>query len=51
MKLAEQSLLSGLQDADVTEVITRFTQLQQQLQASMQAGAQNLHLSFLDYLR
>lgn len=51
MKLAEQSMLSTLKDADLTEVISRFTQLQTQLQASLSVGAQNLQLSLLDFLR
>lgn len=51
LKIAEQSLLSNLRDADVTEVITRFSQLQAQLEASLRSGAQNLQLSLLDYLR
>ncbi len=51
MKVTEQSMLSDLRDADVTEVITRFTQLQQQLQATLQVGSANLQLSFLDFLR
>lgn len=49
--LMEQTLLSDLQDADLTEVITRYTQLQTELQASLQIGAQNLQLSLLDFLR
>lgn len=51
LDIAEKSALSNLQDADVTEVITRFTQLQQQLEASMRVGAQTLQQSLLDYLR
>ena len=51
LKVTEKSLLSDLQDADLTEVITRFSQLQTQLQASLQVGAQNLQLSLLDFLR
>lgn len=51
LKLMEETLLSDLQDADLTEVITRFQQLQTQLQASLQIGAQNLQLSLLDFLR
>jgi flagellar hook-associated protein 3 FlgL len=51
LEIAEKTLLSGLQDADLTEVITRFQQLQLQLQASMQVGAQNLQLSLMDFLR
>lgn len=49
--LMEETLLSDLQDADLTEVITRYTQLQTELQASLQIGAQNLQLSLLDFLR
>lgn len=49
--LMEQTMLSDLQDADLTEVITRFQQLQTQLQASLRVGAQNLQLSLLDFLR
>ncbi len=49
--LLEQTMLSDLQDADLTEVITRFQQLQTQLQISLQMGAQNLQLSLLDFLR
>jgi flagellin-like hook-associated protein FlgL len=44
-------MLSDLRDADFTEVVTKLLQLQQQLQASLQVGAQNLQLSFLDFLR
>lgn len=51
LKLMEETLLSDLQDADLTEVITRFQQLQTQLQASLQVGAQNMQLSLLDFLR
>lgn len=51
LALTEQAMLSDLQDADLTEVITRFSQLQLQLQASLQAGAQNMQLSLLDFLR
>jgi flagellin-like hook-associated protein FlgL len=43
-------MLSTLRDADMTEVITKFMQLQQQLQASLQVGAQNMQVSFLDFL-
>ncbi|WP_428388817.1 flagellin [Mucisphaera sp.] len=51
MKLTEQILLSDLQDADLTEVITRFNQLQQQLQASLTAGSQIQQLTLLNFLR
>lgn len=47
----EQQMLSSLQDADLTEVLTRFSQLQLQMQASLQVGSQNLQLSLLDFLR
>ena len=49
--LAEANMLSQLQDADLTEVITRFQQLQTQLQATLQTSAQSLQLSLLDFLR
>lgn len=51
LKISEQILLSELRDTDLTEAITNFTQLQQQLQASMLVGSQNLQLSLLDFLR
>lgn len=47
----EERMLSELQDADLTEVLTRFSQLQLQLQASLQVGSSNLQLSLLDFLR
>lgn len=50
-KLTEESMLSELRDASLPEVITRFTQLQTQMQASLQVGAQNMQLSLLDFLR
>ena len=50
-RIAEKNMLSQIQDAELTEVITRFTQLQTQLQASLRAGAQNMQLSLLDFLR
>ena len=49
--LTEQAMLSQLQDADLTEVATRFQQLQLQLQASLQVGSQTLQQSLLDFLR
>ncbi len=51
MELAEKTMLSDLKDADLTAVITRFTQLQTQLQASLSVGSQNLQLSLMDFLR
>ena len=49
--LTEKTMLAELKEADLTEVLTRFTQLQQQWQAGLQTGAQNLQLSLLDFLR
>lgn len=49
--IQEQTLLSQLQDADLTEVLTRFSQLQLQLQASLQVGSSAQQLSLLDFLR
>ena len=48
--LQEQSMLSSLRDADLAEVISRYQQLQLQLQASLQTTAQSQRLSLLDYL-
>ncbi|MFW6059105.1 MAG: flagellin [Phycisphaeraceae bacterium] len=50
-QVAEESMLSEIQDADLSEVITRFMQLQAQLQASLQSGAQNMQLNLLNFLR
>ncbi|MEM6855110.1 MAG: flagellin, partial [Planctomycetota bacterium] len=49
--LQEQSVLSSLKDADLTEVISRYQQLQLQLEASLQTSAQIQQLSLLDFLR
>lgn len=51
LELTEKTMLSELQDSELTEVITRFAQLHQQLLASLQLGAQNLRVSLFDYLR
>ncbi len=51
LEISEKTMLSKLQDTDLTEVITRFVQLQTQLAASLQVGSQNLRLSLLDFLR
>ncbi len=51
LKISEQVLLSQLRDTDLAEAITTFTQLQQQLQASLLVGSQNLQLSLLNFLR
>jgi flagellar hook-associated protein 3 FlgL len=50
LDVLEQSLLSDIQDADAAEVITRFSQLQTQLQASLQVGSARQQLSLLDFL-
>ena len=49
--LQEESLLSDLQDADLTEVISQYQQLQLQLQAALQTSAQIQQLNLLDFLR
>ncbi len=46
----EQTVLSALQDADLVEVLSRFQQLQIQLQASLQVAAQSQQQSLLDFL-
>lgn len=51
LKIAEQVFLSELRDTDLADAITRLTQLQQQLQASMLAGSQSQQLSLLNFLR
>ena len=50
-ELQTRSILSSIQDTDFTEAVTRFTQLQQQLEAGLLAAQQNLSLSLLDFLR
>jgi flagellar hook-associated protein 3 FlgL len=51
LTLQEQSMLSSLKDADLTQVISRFQQLQLQLQAALQTSAQTQQLNLLDFLR
>ncbi len=51
LKITEEILLSDLQEGDMTELILKFQQLQQQLQASLSVGAQNLQQSLLNFLR
>ncbi|MFH1416786.1 MAG: hypothetical protein ABII12_00655 [Planctomycetota bacterium] len=43
-------LLSGMQDVDYTEAVTKFQQAQTALQASLLTGSQTLNLSLLDFL-
>jgi flagellar hook-associated protein 3 FlgL len=47
---ATQSLLSNVQDADMTQTISQFQLLQTSLQASLTAASKALHLSLLDFL-
>lgn len=51
LKTTELTMLSDIRDTDLATAITEFLQLEQQLQASLQVGAQRLQLSFLDFLR
>jgi flagellin-like hook-associated protein FlgL len=51
MQTAQKQMLNGLQDADLTTVITQFTQLQEQLQGSLQVAAKELQTSLLNYLQ
>ncbi len=51
LKITEKTMLSQLQDTDLATMISQYALLQQQLQASLQVGAQNLQLSLLDFLR
>lgn len=51
LRISESAMLSGLRDTDMTEAITRYLQLTQQLQASLQVGSSNLQTSLLNFLR
>ncbi|MAE60487.1 MAG: hypothetical protein CMJ49_03920, partial [Planctomycetaceae bacterium] len=46
-----RQLLSDVQDTDYTEAISRFSQLQQQLEANLVTAQQVLQLTLLDFLR
>lgn len=48
--LATTSVLSGLQDADYTKVITQFQQLQTALQATLESAGKTMNLSLMDFL-
>lgn len=48
--VATKALLSDLRDTDFTEAISRFSTLQNALQASLQTSAQVMNLSLLDFL-
>ncbi len=51
LKIAETQLLGQLRDTDLTEAVTLFAQLQQQLQSALSIGSANLQLSLIDFLR
>jgi flagellar hook-associated protein 3 FlgL len=46
-----QTLLSDVEDADLTETITQLAQVQNALEATLTAGATLLRTTILDYLR
>jgi flagellin-like hook-associated protein FlgL len=48
--IQDQSLRSQVQDLDIAEASIRFSQLQQQLQASLATAARTTSLSLLDFL-
>ncbi|MHC4994237.1 MAG: flagellin N-terminal helical domain-containing protein [Planctomycetota bacterium] len=50
-RLQTESLLSDVQDTEMTEAITRFNQYEQQLQATLLAGQRIQQLSLLNFLR
>jgi flagellar hook-associated protein 3 FlgL len=47
---ATQSLLSGVQDTNYTQVISQYETLQTSLQAGLESAAKTLQLSLLDFL-
>jgi flagellar hook-associated protein 3 FlgL len=49
--VATKAMLSDVQDADYTEVVTRFTQAQTFLQASLTTGSKLMQMSLLDFLQ
>ena len=46
-----QTFRSGLQDADMTEAVTRLVERQSALEAAMLANSKILNLTITDYLR
>ena len=48
--VATASLLSSLEDVDITEAVARFQTLQTALQANLQSSGAILNLSLLDFL-
>ena len=51
LDIQNQRLLSELRDTEYTEAISRFTQLEQQLQANLATATRVMQLSLLDFLR
>ncbi len=49
--LTSKTVLSGVEDADLTESITKLAQVQNALQATLTAGQTILQTSILDFLR
>lgn len=49
--VAAKSMISDAQDADYTEVITRFVQAQTFLEAGLMTGSRLMQMSLLDFLR
>jgi flagellar hook-associated protein 3 FlgL len=47
---ATQTLIASLQDTDIATTVTQFQTLQTSLQASLEATAQTLNLSLMDFL-
>jgi flagellar hook-associated protein 3 FlgL len=47
---ATQSLISQLQDVNITDAVTQFQELQTALQASLQTTAMSLSMTLLDFL-
>jgi flagellin-like hook-associated protein FlgL len=50
-ELAEKSMLSKIKDTNMTEAVTQFQQLQQQLRASLQVSGQTSQQTLLNFLR
>jgi flagellin-like hook-associated protein FlgL len=50
-QLADETMLSNIKDTNMSEAITRFTQLRQQMQASMRVAGQTQQQTLLDFLR
>jgi len=51
LKVNLQTFRSGLQDADLTEAVTKLVERQNALQAAMAANSKILNLTLADYLR